>query len=115
MIHLQKNTNKVKEISNEILRWEQWIRKNYNFVDNVIIPQLNAINSTYKLQQKKYNKMKKLLEEYINDEKHYQEYWDRFPISLESNENLFESSDDELNQTYQQQKQKLDQIIIVSY
>jgi hypothetical protein len=59
--------NKVIEVKNEINRCENNIRKNYHFVDNVIIPQLKAISSTFKAHQKKYIKMKKVQEEHRED------------------------------------------------
>lgn len=53
-----KRKSNMDEINTEITKMENNIKSNVQFVDNVIIPQLKAINSTYKEHKKTYIKMK---------------------------------------------------------
>lgn len=105
---------KVNEIMNEITRLEENIKKNYNFVDNVIIPQLKAIGYSHKEQLKKYSMMKKLIAEYENDERFYNQNLEQFLVKSKPRGKLSNLSNEELEKCLQALKEKLTQRNIVS-
>jgi hypothetical protein len=54
------------EFKREVQASEKNIQLNYKYVDETIIPQLKTLAAEYKVQQKKYKRIKKLLSEYID-------------------------------------------------
>ena len=48
----------LKEIIGEIRRFERLIKENANLVDNMILPQLKAMSTTYNEHKNKYRKLK---------------------------------------------------------
>ena len=48
----------LREIINEIRRFERLIKENANLVDNMILPQLKAMSTTYNEHKNKYRKLK---------------------------------------------------------
>jgi Ni,Fe-hydrogenase I large subunit len=109
----EEKYKRVREVFKEVLKSEQNIRKNYNFVDNVIIPQLKAISSTYKENQKKYSKMKKYLDEIKTEEIHCKEFLSKQSIEPMRTGKFADMTNTELLQVSRQYKQKLEQINIV--
>ena len=48
----------LKDIQGEVKRFEKLIKENSNLVDNMILPQLKAMTTTYNEHKGKYKKLK---------------------------------------------------------